>query len=101
MFVAFDADAGSCELGMLARAGCRGPRPRDSRLPAQLLDWAFRVRGLHRAEWRCRADNARSAAVAERLGMTLEGVLREEWRVGDTFHDTQIWSVLVTEWPPT
>ena len=62
-----------------------------------LLTYAFAERGLHRAEWRCRADNARSSAVAERLGMTLEGVLREAWKVGDRFYDKQVWSVLAQE----
>jgi RimJ/RimL family protein N-acetyltransferase len=41
-----------------------------------LVDYALRERGLNRAEWRCRADNERSAAVARRLGMTLDGTLR-------------------------
>ena len=59
-----------------------------------LPDYAFEERGLHRAEWRCRADNVRSSAVAHRLGMSLDGVLREAWKVGDVFHDKQVWSVL-------
>jgi RimJ/RimL family protein N-acetyltransferase len=93
MFVEFNAAAGTCEIGCwlepsaeghgLITAACR-----------MLLTYAFEERGLHRAEWRCRADNVRSSAVAERLGMTLEGVLREAWKVGDTFHDKQVWSVL-------
>jgi RimJ/RimL family protein N-acetyltransferase len=58
----------------------------------------FEERGLHRAEWRCRADNARSSAVAERLGMTLEGVLREAWLANGVFHDKQVWSILADEW---
>lgn len=58
-----------------------------------LLDWALRDRGLVRAEWRCRADNDRSAAVAERLGMTLEGVLRRAWLNGGVHHDKQVWAI--------
>ncbi len=97
MFVDFDATAGSCEIGCwlepageghgLVTAACRA-----------LLDWAFGVRGLHRAEWHCRADNKRSSAVAARLGMTLEGVPRAAWRYGGTWHDEQIWAILATEW---
>lgn len=93
MFVEFSAAAGTCEIGCwlepaaedrgLITAACR-----------MLLAYAFEERGLHRAEWRCRADNVRSSAVAERLGMTLEGVLREAWKVGDRFYDKQVWSVL-------
>jgi RimJ/RimL family protein N-acetyltransferase len=96
MFVEFNAAAGTCEIDCwlepsaeghgLITAACR-----------MLLTYAFDERGLHRAEWRCRADNARSSAVAERLGMTLKGVLREAWKVGDAFYDKQVWSILAEE----
>ena len=97
MFVEFNAAAGTCEVGCWLEPAAEG---RGLITPAcrALLDWAFVARGIHRAEWRCRADNVRSAAVAARLGMTLEGTLRESWRVGDVFHDTQVWSVLAREW---
>ncbi|RNI23285.1 N-acetyltransferase [Flexivirga caeni] len=62
-----------------------------------LLDWAFGERGLHRVEWQCRADNTRSIAVAGRLGMTLEGQLRQAWLNGGTFHDKHIWAILAAE----
>jgi ribosomal-protein-serine acetyltransferase len=93
MFVEFSAAAGTCELGCWLQPDAEG-RGLVTLACQTLLDWAFGVRGIHRAEWRCRADNARSAAVARRLGMAFEGVLREAWKVGDTFHDKQVWSVL-------
>jgi hypothetical protein len=93
MFVEFNAAAGTCEIGCwlepsaeghgLITAACR-----------MLLTYAFEERNLHRAEWRCRADNVRSPAVAERLEMTLEGVLREAWLSGGVFHDTQVGALL-------
>lgn len=97
MFVEFSAAAGACEMGCwlepdaegrgLVTAGCR-----------VLLQWAFDGRGLHRAEWRCRADNDRSAAVARRLGMDLEGILRGAWLNGGVHHDKQVWAVLAPQW---
>ncbi|WP_456845025.1 GNAT family N-acetyltransferase, partial [Cellulomonas sp. P5_C6] len=48
-------------------------------------------------EWRCRTDNLRSIAVARRLGMVHEGVLREAWLVDGTFHDKSVWSLLSHE----
>ncbi len=96
MFVAFSAAAGTCELGCWLEPAAEGHGLVTSACRA-LLDWAFDDRGIHRAEWRCRADNVRSAAVAERLGMTLEGVLRDACKVGDAFHDEQLWSILATE----
>ncbi|GED90425.1 hypothetical protein TNCT6_75100 [Streptomyces sp. 6-11-2] len=63
-----------------------------------MLEWAFTTRGMHRAEWHCRADNARSSAVAKRLGMTHEGVRREYWPYGGTRHDKELWAILAPEW---
>ena len=78
MFVDFDAAFGSCEIGCWLEPSAEGHGLITPACGA-LLDWAFAARGLHRAEWHCRADNDRSAAVAKRLGMTLEGVRREAW----------------------
>jgi len=96
MFVEFSATAGTCEIGCWLEPGAEG-RGLITSACRVLLQWAFVTRGIRRAEWRCRADNARSSAVAQRLGMTFEGVLREAWKVGDTFHDKQVWSLLSSE----
>jgi len=96
MFVSFSAAAGVCEIGCWLEPAAEG-RGVVTRAVAVLLDWALLDRGLNRAEWRCRADNARSAAVAERAGMRLEGTLREAWLNGGVFHDKQVWALLRTE----
>lgn len=97
MFTHFDATSGVCELGswLEPRAEGRGLVTRACRL---LLAWAFDVRAMQRAEWRCRVDNTRSSRVAERLNMQLEGVLRQSWPVAGVYHDKQLWAVLAAEW---
>lgn len=97
MFVSFDAAAGTCEVGCWLEPGAEG-HGLVTRACTALLEWAFTVRGLHRAEWQCRADNERSAAVARRLGMTLDGVRREAWLAQGVRHDQQVWAVLASEW---
>ncbi|MER7758168.1 GNAT family protein [Streptomyces sp. NPDC097619] len=96
MFTSFDAASGSCELGCWLEPDGEGHGLVTAACEA-LLDWAFDERGLHRATWHCRADNERSAAVARRLGMTLEGTERESWLFGGQRYDTQIWAVLAPE----
>ncbi|MFI9345779.1 GNAT family N-acetyltransferase [Streptomyces sp. NPDC052773] len=97
MFTDFSAAAGSCEIGCWLEPSAQG-HGLITRACGALLDWAFTVRGLHRAEWHCRADNHRSTAVAKRLGMTLEGVRREAWPYEGVRYDTQLWAVLADEW---
>lgn len=96
MFTSFSVAAGTCEIGCWLEPGAEG-RGLITAACTVLLNWAFTVRGIHRAEWRCRADNERSAATAKRLGMTLEAVLRDAWKVGDTYYGTQVWSLLSTD----
>ncbi|MGH1550946.1 GNAT family N-acetyltransferase [Leifsonia poae] len=97
MFVEFSPATGVFEIGCWLEPDGEGHGHITSAV-RELLAYAFDERGMHRAEWRCRSDNHRSSAVARRLGMTLEGVLREAWPVGDVFYDKQVWSLLASEW---
>lgn len=97
MFTHFEAAAGWCEIGCWLEPSAEG-RGLVTHACRALVDWAFTTRGLHRAEWHCRADNDRSAAVAERLGMTLEGVRREAWMYDGVRYDKQVWAILASEW---
>ncbi|MGW1467322.1 GNAT family N-acetyltransferase [Streptomyces sp. NPDC002308] len=97
MFTDFDASFGSCEIGCWLEPSAEG-HGLITQACGTLLDWAFTTRGLHRAEWHCRADNDRSSAVAKRLGMSLEGVRREAWPYEGVRHDKQLWAVLAPEW---
>ncbi|GGM21552.1 GNAT family N-acetyltransferase [Dactylosporangium sucinum] len=96
MFVSFDAEGGVAEVGVWLEPAAQG-RGLITAAVRVLIDWAFRVRGLHRIEWHCRTDNVASSNVARRLGMRLDGVLRESYLYRDVRHDTQIWSILATD----
>ena len=54
---------------------------------------------LHRVVIRAATDNARSRAVAERLGFTHEGTQRHAEILNDTFLDLEVYSMLAPEWP--
>ncbi len=53
---------------------------------------------LHRVEIRCAAGNVRSAALAGRLGFTLDGTLREAHWVNGQFHDLLVFGMLRQDW---
>lgn len=60
---------------------------------------AFEHCGLHRLEIRCATGNRRSCSIAERLGFTLEGTLREAEWLYDHFVDLHVYSMLEDDWP--
>ncbi|MFD7959844.1 GNAT family N-acetyltransferase [Streptomyces zaomyceticus] len=92
-----DVEHGTAEAGCwLEPAGVgKGLVTRAARA---LVDWAIEVRGIHRVEWVVSSDNEPSIAVARRLGMTRDGVLRESHPYRGRRHDEEVWSVLAPEW---
>jgi RimJ/RimL family protein N-acetyltransferase len=98
MLFDFDARRGTCEMGVWLAPEARG-RGLVTRACRYVLDWAIGVRGMKRVQWTHSPGNDRSAAVARRLGMTREGVLRSAWTLGDRRTDQVVWSVVAEEWP--
>jgi len=96
MFVSFDVDSGVAEIGCWLEPAATG-RGLITRAVQLMIDWAIRDRGLHRVEWHCRPDNTASSAVARRLGMHLDGVLRGEFSYRGARHDTQVWSLIAAD----
>jgi len=97
-FPVFDTKSGMCEIGVWLVPEVQG-RGLITEAARYLADWAIRVRGMSRVGWHTSAGNDRSQAVARRLGMTFEGIMRSAYVVAGTRQDVEIWSVLADEWP--
>ncbi|MEU9132563.1 GNAT family protein [Kitasatospora sp. NPDC048540] len=97
MFPRFDATTGNCEIGVWAEPAGQG-RGLIGAAVRHLIDYALVERGMHRVEWWAASGNTRSRAVAERMGMRLEGVLREYSLHNGVRQDYEIWSLLAHEW---
>lgn len=70
-----------------------------TRAARELLRYGFQDNGLRRMQLTAAVENARSRAVAERLGMTQEGVLRKAGRIrDDRYLDLAMYSILREEW---
>ncbi|MEU0005233.1 GNAT family protein [Streptomyces sp. NPDC006314] len=93
----FDPARGTAEAGCWLEPAAVG-RGLVTRAARVLIDWAIRERGIHRVDWWVSAGNAPSIAVARRLGMRKEAVLRESYLYRGERHDEEIWSVLAPEW---
>lgn len=92
-----DAQAGWAEVGYWLDADFEG-RGLVTRAVSAMLDHAFGPLGLHRVGLRAVADNERSRKVADRLGFTQEGVLREYAAFADERRDLVLYSLLAGEW---
>jgi ribosomal-protein-serine acetyltransferase len=105
------ADKAAADTGRIEASGwavswsaesCSAPwtssRALVTRATRVIIDWAIEERGIHRVEWQVSTANKASSAVAHRLGMTREGVLRESYPHRGERHDIEVWSVLAPEW---
>lgn len=63
-----------------------------------IVDYAFGPMALRRLEADADPRNAASIRALERLGFTLEGRMRERWKVGDEISDTAFYGLLAREW---
>jgi ribosomal-protein-serine acetyltransferase len=89
--------ARSAEVGYWLDGGHEG-RGVASRSVRALVSAAFRERRLVRMELRTAVDNARSRALAERLGFVNEGVQRGAQTFSNRRVDMVVYAVLATEW---
>jgi ribosomal-protein-serine acetyltransferase len=63
-----------------------------------LVTQGFRNYNLHRIEIRCATGNRSSAGIAQRLGFTEEGVLRDAEWLHDHWVDLRVFSMLERDW---
>ncbi|MBI4669530.1 MAG: GNAT family N-acetyltransferase [Elusimicrobia bacterium] len=63
-----------------------------------LVDYLFKELKLNRVEILTEPRNAKSQAIAKKLGFTEEGLLRESGKLYDKFVDHLVYSMLAKEW---
>ncbi len=85
------------EIGYWLAASARG-RGAASRAVGAMLDITFGELGFNRVNVRVAPENTASLALAERLGLTREGVSRQAWWDGQRFWDAVEFGVLAEEW---
>lgn len=87
----------SAELGWVVHPAHAG-RGIATEAASALIDVAFEHYGVHRVRAELDARNDRSAALAERLGMTKEAHLRQNYWSKGAWTDTPHYSLLADEW---
>ncbi|WP_433726953.1 GNAT family N-acetyltransferase [Nocardia sp. CA-129566] len=97
LFRTMDLALGVAEAGCWLEPAAAG-HGLATRAARVIIDWAIEERGIHRVEWLVAAPNRASIALARRLGMTKDGVLREFYPHRGQRFDVEVWSVLAPEW---
>ncbi len=97
LFPVFNLRHGVAEIGAFLGAEARG-RGIVTQAVSAMVTWCFEARDLHRVEWRCAPGNLPSRAVAQRLGFTLEGTLRQAFDIRGTRVDLEMWAMLRPDW---
>jgi len=69
-----------------------------TRAVRKLVDFGFRNMQLNRIQIRVAVGNARSAAIARRLGFESEGIERNGEYHTDRYFDLEVFSMLKSEW---
>jgi len=91
-------EKGSIELGHI----CLGPALQKSPAATEaffmMLSWAFEA-GYRRFEWKCDARNLPSRRAAQRLGLSYEGVFRQDNIVKGKNRDTAWFAAIDAEYP--
>lgn len=89
---------GVADWGFYARPDA--PKGTGSKLGAMALNHAFGTLKLHKVCGKAIESNQASIAFHQRLGFTLEGVLRDQQSINGVYHSLHCFGLLSTEWLP-
>jgi len=88
----------SAEMGLFIRAS-EARRGLGTRVVAAMLAWGFDAWPWHRLSWRCDDRNQGSMRVAEKAGLSFEGLLRgQAAEVGGGRRDTACYAITKDAW---
>ena len=85
------------EIGYALAAGYRG-QGYATEAARGLVDYAFTTLGLHRLSANTNSENVASQRLLERLGMSLEGRLRQAVQREGRWLDKLLYGILLHEW---
>ncbi|NDB69403.1 MAG: UDP-4-amino-4,6-dideoxy-N-acetyl-beta-L-altrosamine N-acetyltransferase [Methylocystaceae bacterium] len=91
-------EGGISEWGFYARPD--SPKGTGRILGAMALTHAFGHLKLHKVCGQAITGNEASIAFHQRLGFTLEGVLRDHKRIDGAYYNLHCFGLLASEWPP-
>lgn len=98
-YMHIDAATPRLEIGSTWLAVAQQGSGVNAAMKLLLLERAFEVLGCVAVELRTHVRNQQSRAAIERLGATLDGVLRSHQLHRGQLRDTVVYSIIASEWP--
>jgi ribosomal-protein-alanine N-acetyltransferase len=96
-FSSWDRQHNSAEVGYMLNRRYWGQGYMAEAVRA-IVGFGFRELGINRIQARCNVPNVGSARVMEKVGMSFEGVLRQQLFEKGSYIDVKIYSILKSEW---
>ena len=87
---------GQLEVGYMLHTQAHGNGYASEALAA-LVDWVCLAHKPHKLIAHCAKDNIASTKVLGKSGFIQEGLLRQNWKVGDTWLDERLYGLLISE----
>lgn len=97
-YLRIQPEAGSIEIGHVNFAPALQRTRAATEAVSLLIHWAFEA-GYRRVEWKCNALNRASRRAAQRVGLSYEGVFRQQAVVKGRNRDTAWFAAIDSEWP--
>ncbi|MDB2385973.1 GNAT family N-acetyltransferase [Shewanella sp.] len=91
-----NAALGQLEVGYMLHPETHGHGYATEALCA-LIDWVCIAHHPHKLIAHCAEHNLASAKVLEKCGFVQEGLLRQNWKVGETWLDERLYGLLVAQ----
>lgn len=97
-FMAIDRPNGSIEVGHINFSPLLQRTTAATEAMYLMMQWAFE-NGYRRYQWRCNSKNIPSRKAAQRLGLSFEGIFRQNMIVKGQNRDTAWFAAIDSEWP--
>lgn len=98
MLFSYDQKSKRAEIGFGLMRSCWG-KGYINEAGEALIKYGFDSLGLRRVEAEIDPDNQSSAKALEKLGFSLEGLLRQRWEVNGIVSDSAMYGLLVSDSP--
>ncbi len=95
-FISFDKENDRTEIGYVI-SRLYWNKGLITEAAKELIDYGFNELEVNRIEAKCNEDNLGSERVMQKIGMKLEGILREQLKMNGKYHNQKMYSLIKSD----